>query len=120
MEDVIATRERERRRVIESAKAYVNSLKGLYSAFLIGSYARGDFNAWSDVDVLLVGDFHGNPLERLLKLDFPPGFEVIPLTEEEFDRALKKNNPIIYDVKSYGIVLRDDLNLCKKYGLKCV
>lgn len=33
MEDVIAKRERERRRVIESAKAYVNSLKGVYSAF---------------------------------------------------------------------------------------
>ena len=97
MEDVIAKRERER--VIESAKTYINSLKGLYSAFLIGSYAKGDFNALSDVDVLLVGDFHGNPLERLLKLDFPPGFEVIPLTEEEFNRALKKNNLIIYDAR---------------------
>lgn len=38
------------------------------SAILIGSYARGDFNKWSDVDVLLIAEFAGNPLERLWKL----------------------------------------------------
>lgn len=73
MEDVIRERERERRRVVERAKAYVSSLEGKLSAFLIGSYARGDFNAWSDVDLLVVGDFRGNPLERLMEMDFPPG-----------------------------------------------
>ncbi|BCU66866.1 DNA polymerase subunit beta [Sulfolobales archaeon HS-7] len=120
MEDIIAERERNRREVIEKARTYVNSLKGKYSAFLIGSYARGDFNVWSDVDVLLIGEFHGNALERLLELDLPPGFEVIPLTEEEFDRAVKKNNPIIWDVKGKGVILRDDLRLCEKYSVECV
>lgn len=122
MEDVISKRERERRKVIEMVRTYANSLKGKYTVFLIGSYARGDFNAWSDIDVLLIGDFQGNPLERLLRLDFPPGFEVIPLTENEFDKAIKKNKPIIWDVKNKGIVLRDDLNICKKYAntIRCV
>ncbi|MEJ2770733.1 MULTISPECIES: nucleotidyltransferase domain-containing protein [unclassified Stygiolobus] len=119
MEDIIAERERKRREVIEKARAYVNSLKGRYSAFLIGSYARGDFNVWSDIDVLLIGDFRGNPLERLLGLDFPPNFEVIPLTEEEFHKALEKNNPITWDVRSKGVVLRDDLGLCEKYNISC-
>lgn len=119
MEDIIAERERKRREVIEKARRYVISLKGRYSSFLIGSYARGDFNVWSDIDVLLIGEFQGNPVERLLKLDFPPGFEVIPLTEEEFDRAFKKNNPITWDIKS-GVVLRDDLKICEKYNIKCV
>ncbi|MUM63760.1 hypothetical protein D1867_00500 [Acidianus infernus] len=66
----------------------------------MGSYARGDFNVWSDVDILIIGDFkEENPLKRLEKIDFPPGFEVIPLTEEEFKKALEKNNPIIWDAK---------------------
>ncbi|MEM0373629.1 MAG: nucleotidyltransferase domain-containing protein [Sulfolobaceae archaeon] len=122
MEDIITKRERERREVIEKAKIYVNSLKGKYSAFLIGSYARGDFNVWSDIDILLIGDFKGNPVERLLELDFPPGFEVIPINEDEFNSALRKNKPIIWDVKNNGIILRDDLNLCKKYeyAIKCI
>lgn len=115
MEDVISRRERERREVIEKARTYVNSLQGSYTSFLIGSYSRGDFNVWSDVDILLIGEFHGNPVERLLRLDFPPGFEVIPINEEELDKAIRKNNPVIWDVKSKGIVLRDDLEICKKY-----
>jgi hypothetical protein len=64
----------------------------------------------------LIGEFHGNPVERLLRLDFPPGFEVIPLNEGELDKAIRKNNPVIWDVKSKGIVLRDDLEICKKYA----
>ena len=118
MEDVIAKRERERRKVIEMVRNYANSLKGKYTVFLIGSYARGDFNVWSDIDVLLIGDFKGNPLERLLGLDFPPGFEVIPLTEDEFDKAIKKNKPIIWDVKNEGIVIRDDLDICKNMPVR--
>jgi Nucleotidyltransferase domain. len=35
---------------------------------MIGSYARGDFNRWSDVDLVVISDFKGNPLERLEKL----------------------------------------------------
>jgi len=116
VEDVISRRERERREVIEKARTYVNSLQGSYTSFLIGSYSRGDFNVWSDVDILLIGEFHGNPVERLLRLDFPPGFEVIPINEEELDKAIRKNNPVIWDVKSKGIVLRDDLEICKKYA----
>ncbi|WP_083477059.1 nucleotidyltransferase domain-containing protein [Sulfuracidifex metallicus] len=95
MEDVISRRERERREVIEKARTYVNSLQGLYTSFLIGSYSRGDFNVWSDVDILLIGEFDGNPVERLLRLDFPPGFEVIPINEGEFNKAIRKNNPVI-------------------------
>jgi len=119
-EDVIKRRIRERDEAIRRAKNFVSSLKGNFSAFLIGSYARGDFNAWSDVDVLLIGEYEESPVKRLEKIDFPPGFEVVPLNEEEFGRALAKNNPIIWEVKKVGLVLRDDLNLCKKINLNCL
>jgi len=39
------------------------------TAVLVDSYARGDFNLWSDVDVLLISDsFPERPLERLKML----------------------------------------------------
>lgn len=114
MERALEEREKLRREVIRKAREWASTLKGRYSAFLIGSYARGDFNAWSDVDVLLVGEFEGNPVERLLRLDYPPGFEVVPLTREELERALTTGNPVVEDLKRKAVVLRDDLGLCKE------
>ncbi|NON62113.1 nucleotidyltransferase domain-containing protein [Acidianus sp. RZ1] len=117
--DVIERRERER--VIKEAKDWVASIKGVYSAFLIGSYSRGDFNEGSDVDVLLIGEFNEeNPVKRLFAIGSPPGYEVIPLTEREFFEKSRKNNPIIWDIKERGVVLKDDLNLCKRAQLNCV
>ncbi|MDW8436161.1 MAG: nucleotidyltransferase domain-containing protein [Candidatus Caldarchaeum sp.] len=53
---------------VESAFKAVRELEerlGPVSAAVVGSYARGDFNQWSDLDVLVVSpNFVGNPLER--------------------------------------------------------
>jgi predicted nucleotidyltransferase len=119
MEEIIKKRIEKRNKIINEAKKFVFSLKGKYTAFLIGSYARGDFNTGSDVDILLIGDFMDeNPLKRLLNLDFPAGYEVIALTEQEFWIALKNNDPIIWDVLAKCIVLRDDYGLTKKINIK--
>ncbi len=61
---------------------------------LHGSYARVDFNLWSDVDVIIVSPvFEGlrvldryDPLLDLL----PPGFEAIPMTPRGLRQALEK------------------------------
>jgi len=119
MEEIIKKRIEKRNNIINEAKKFVFSLKGKYTAFLIGSYARGDFNIGSDVDILLIGEFMDeNPLKRLLNLDFPAGYEVIALTEQEFWIALKNNDPIIWDVLAKCIALRDDYGLTKKINIK--
>lgn len=119
MEEIIKKRIEKRNNIINEAKKFVFSLKGKYTTFLIGSYARGDFNIGSDVDILLIGEFMDeNPLKRLLNLDFPAGYEVIALTEQEFWIALKNNDPIIWDVLAKCIVLRDDYGLTKKINIK--
>ncbi len=70
---------------------------GEVSLVLYGSYARGDFNAWSDVDLIIVWDgFRGRRLpERysmLLKmldsLDEP--VDLVPWTPEEARAMLGK------------------------------
>ena len=89
--------EEKREEVIARTHQYSLDLPFKCSVFLIGSYARGDFNLWSDIDILVVGEFSSNPIERYGEIDFPLGFEVIPVRVEEFPVSLKAGNPIIVE-----------------------
>ena len=113
MEQVIRRRREERQRVIEEAKKWAQGLPGPVTAILVGSYARGDFNAWSDVDIVLVSPrFRGlRVLDRLAAIDAPPGYEVIPWTPEEYIEARGRRNPLAVEAAEQGVVLRDDLGL---------
>ena len=98
-------------------------LKFKCTAILIGSYARGDFNLWSDIDILIIGDFQGNPLQRLKNIDFPPGYATIFLTMDEVNKLKSKNSKFIKDAFNDGIILRDDYLLfssnSKEFYKKC-
>lgn len=117
--EVIKRREKRRREVIENARKWASSLDFKTSAILIGSYARGDFNLWSDVDILIISDtFKGNPLERLKKIDPPPGFQIIPLNLEELEKLHSRNDILIREVLEHGVILRDDLQLRHKFPFR--
>jgi len=109
--EIIERRKREQERVIKSVQDWARSLPFKSTVILVGSYARGDFNLWSDIDVVLIAEFTEPPLERLKKIDAPPGFEVIPLTPKEFIEQLKKRNPLVLEAIEHGIVVRDDYNI---------
>lgn len=115
MGDIIEKRVRERLRVIEEARRWAESLQPPVSVILVGSYARGDFNAWSDVDLLVVSPvFRGMRVtDRLLGIDAPPGYEVIAVTPEELEKMIAKKNPLAVDALRHGVVLRDDLGVSK-------
>ena len=117
--EAIKERVRAREGIVNEAKAWAQKLAFPATVILIGSYARGDFNLWSDVDLLLIADFRGSPLERLKGLDFPAGFEVIPLTLSELLRLVEKRDVLAVEALN-GIYLRDDLGveglLRKKLG----
>lgn len=111
--EILERRRKEREEVIERARNYSLELPFKCSVLLIGSYARGDFNLWSDIDLLVVGDFSSNPVERYRDIDFPPGFEVIPVRVEELHVSLKAGNPMIVEAARTGVILRDDYNVAK-------
>ena len=69
--EIVKERRRLRQRIIEEARRWARSLPFKATVILIGSYARGDFNLWSDVDVIVISEFRGNPLRRLERIDFP-------------------------------------------------
>ena len=89
------------------AKAATTPIK---AAYLVGSVARGDFNLWSDVDVVIIADkLPGRFLDRLeLFTDRPPGIEVFPYTSEEFESERARKNRIVLEATSIGIDLLHD------------
>ncbi|MEB2835682.1 MAG: nucleotidyltransferase domain-containing protein [Desulfurococcales archaeon] len=99
---------------VEELAGRLRARLGPVTLVLHGSYARGDFNLWSDVDVIIVSPaFEGlrvldryDPLLDLL----PPGFEAIPMTPRELRRALEK--PAWRQALARGyIIVADDLSL---------
>jgi len=109
--EIIKQRRRLREKVIEEAERWARSLPFKATAILIGSYARGDFNLWSDVDVILISEFRGSPIQRLAQIDFPPGYEVIPLTLEEYKRLAEKGARLAVEARKHGVILRDDYRI---------
>lgn len=73
-------------------------------AILFGSYANGNYNEWSDIDVALVSeDFEGDrfidrikvrDITRKINIDFEP----IPLRPEDF----KAPNPFVTQILNDG------------------
>ncbi len=108
--EILTERKRIREEAIQKARTWAEDVPFKVTAILVGSYARGDFNLWSDIDVMVIAEFNSRPVERLKNIDYPAGFEMIPLTPKEFRRLLEKKDPLALEALSIGIVLRDDLN----------
>jgi len=121
---VVEERRRERQRVIDALRSCVSRLReslGSFTMILFGSFARGDFNAWSDVDVLVVLErAPENPLKRLELVE--PLYEAIPWVEpivlsvEELAKFVEKDNPVAVEALSRGVVIVDDLGIVERFS----
>ena len=114
MSEVVARRVRERGRLIELARDYVDGLSArlpVVAAAVVGSVARGDFNVWSDVDVVIVAE--GLP-ERapdrgaVLAADAPAGVQPVGFTPAEFQAAWKRRSPLAREATAVGVILRGE------------
>lgn len=96
----------EIKKYIEKVSRYVK----LHAAILFGSRARGDHGPWSDYDILLIGDFNEDYMERLKKLidlasDIKLSIEPHPYRLEEAIKMLERGNPTIVDAIEEGILI---------------
>ena len=79
----------------------------LKEAILFGSYARGDYHKWSDIDIALVSDiFAGDRIDdkdkiRRMTLSAGSEIEVLPFSPDDFN--LK--NPLAKEIIKTGIRL---------------
>lgn len=114
LKKVLKARTKEKNTVISQARKYALRLQkvlGPLTALLYGSYARGDFNLGSDIDVLIISDaLPEHPLKRseLLYRYINPGLEPKGYTWKEFRKMLEKGNPIVREAIDKGILLLGD------------
>jgi predicted nucleotidyltransferase len=76
-------------------------------AMLFGSYATGNYQEWSDIDIALVSDiFAGNRIDdkdkiRKITLSVSSEIEVIPFSPKDFHLQ----NPLAKEIMTTGIKL---------------
>lgn len=112
-EAIIKFRTKMRDEAIAKVRQYLSSLSlKRYKAILFGSYARGDFNYASDIDLLIVSDELPEALnERLSFLNLKrwgvADVEPIGWTEKEYETRKIKHDPFIDLLEKEGIVIEE-------------
>jgi hypothetical protein len=110
MADLLAPRRLEQAARIDLARRYAATLAGewkLISAVVTGSTTRGDFNRWSDIDLLIVASELPDPKlrDRHLAATRPAGLEAIAYTSEELRLAHAKANRMVLEAIEMGVAV---------------
>lgn len=96
------------RRIGDYVKEVVKSLNP-HLVILFGSFATGDINEGSDIDILVVANFKEKFLDRIRTLmdinTFKIPIEPVGYTPEEFSEMKEKGNPFIIDVVEKGRIM---------------
>jgi predicted nucleotidyltransferase len=78
-------------------------------AIVFGSAARGEADAWSDLDLIIIADTTRPFFERFKDFaglyDVWPRIELLIYTPEEFARMVEEERPLIIRALEEGVVL---------------
>jgi predicted nucleotidyltransferase len=78
-------------------------------AIVFGSFARGDADASSDIDLVLIEPTSDSFVERGLRhlalFDLGVGVDLLVYTPEEYERLQREKNPLIERIESEGVTL---------------
>lgn len=108
---VVQRRRRERAERIGVARRWARKLadqRAVHAVVVVGSVARGDFNKWSDLDVLVVAeDLPDSGRERLALLHdgAPPGLQPVGWTPAELAQRRRRRDPIAREADAVGVVV---------------
>ncbi len=102
----------DRRDAINIATIYANAVKSKYDyikIILFGSYAKGNFNDDSDIDIAVILKDYTNLMDIQLDLmrirrKIDSRIEPHPFRENEF----KMTNPIVSEIMKYGQEIGND------------
>ena len=97
---------------VNIANLYADAVQSKYTfikVFLFGSYAKGNFNDDSDIDIAIVFKDYNNLLEVQLDLmrirrKIDSRIEPHPFREDEFNIS----NPIVYEIMKYCKEIRSN------------
>jgi hypothetical protein len=103
---------------IEKYKQEVINKLNPQKIILFGSFARGDINEGSDVDLIVIANWKEEFLDRiklLLNLNrFKIPLEPIGYTEEEFKNLVEQETPFILEILKEGKVIYERGGSCGK------
>ena len=108
---IVERRRAEQRAALDLARQYAADLAAeipLVAAVLFGSYARGDFNTWSDIDVLVISDhLPADARERLdlLWRHVRGGVSPVGWTSAEHGERCRRRDPIAVEAERDGIAV---------------
>lgn len=107
---IIERRRAEQRELVARARQFADALDpalGVRAVVVFGSVARGDFNKWSDIDVLVVAEaLPDRVLERCDALgSLPPGVQPVAWTPAEWTLQCSRRNPITAEAVDGGVWL---------------
>jgi predicted nucleotidyltransferase len=82
-------------KIYEQLKEFAHLLKTKHKVkkvYLYGSFARGDFNEGSDIDLIIVGEFEGRMPQRINKILNLTSLPIEPLvyTQAEFEQMKER------------------------------
>jgi predicted nucleotidyltransferase len=88
--------------IVAQLRVLLEGHKGIRFAFVFGSYARGDDDTRSDIDVFVVGDFKADPLiAATQKLEANLGRELnaVVWTEQDLRKRIQERSPFLATVR---------------------
>lgn len=98
-------------KIKKTIETYLESLRRhnipIKEAILFGSYARGNYQEWSDIDIALVSEiFDGNRIDdkdkiRNITLSVSSQIEVIPFSPHDFN----DQDPFVKEILKTGLKL---------------
>ena len=120
--------------LINYLKQFVKKMEEYYTlecVILFGSQARGDFKPYSDIDLIIVGDFKEKFIDRgkyfYEKHNYIVGLDAFCYNPQEFNEMFNKGTVSILDAIDEGICIlgpnffndyKEKLIKLKKIGLK--
>lgn len=109
---IVDERRRRRRQLIDRASRFAHDLEGrlpgsLVAAVVVGSVARGDWNKWSDIDLLVIADPAPDPsLAHELAIDpAHPGVQAVIWGPEELAARRARGDPLAREAYDVGVVV---------------
>lgn len=85
----------------------LKKIKEIKEVYMFGSYAKGNFEAESDIDILIIGN---HPILKVTKLLLPiqkkirHEINVIDLTEKEFEKRKKDKDEFIINIFNSKVI----------------
>ena len=88
-------------------KILLKKVKKIDQIFLFGSYAKGNFDQWSDLDLLIIGEHDPLLLSKIiseLEKKLARNINIVEMNPNEFKNRQNQNDPFLKEIFTHKIL----------------